>query len=146
VNISDDGRMFELTTSEPSPFTQQAYRMPIGGGARTRITTGDGGHDVVYAPDGRTYADVYSAANRPAALFIARVGSGGMSKLTTSPTAEFLSYDWKVPPIIMITGEDGTPVPARIYRPTDHGAQPNGAGVIFVHGAGYLHNVHNWWS
>src|SRR5690606_26941185 len=33
-----------------------------------------------------------------------------------------------------------------IYRPQEHGAQPNGAGVIFVHGAGYLHNVHNWWS
>ena len=146
VNISDDGRMFELTTSEPSPFTRQAYRMPIGGGARTRITVGDGGHDVVYAPDGRTYADVYSEANRPPELFIARVGSSEMSKLTTSPTAEFFSYDWKVPPIIMITGEDGTPVPARIYRPTDHGAQSNGAGVIFVHGAGYLHNVHNWWS
>ena len=26
------------------------------------------------------------------------------------------------------------------------GAKPNGAAVIFVHGAGYLHNVHNWWS
>ena len=25
-------------------------------------------------------------------------------------------------------------------------AQPNGAAVIFVHGAGYLHNVHNFWS
>jgi dipeptidyl aminopeptidase/acylaminoacyl peptidase len=28
----------------------------------------------------------------------------------------------------------------------DVGAQPNGAAVIFVHGAGYLQNVHNWWS
>jgi dipeptidyl aminopeptidase/acylaminoacyl peptidase len=26
------------------------------------------------------------------------------------------------------------------------GARPNGAAVIFVHGAGYLHNVHNFWS
>ena len=25
-------------------------------------------------------------------------------------------------------------------------ARPNGAAVIFVHGAGYLHNVHNYWS
>ena len=24
--------------------------------------------------------------------------------------------------------------------------RPNGAAVIFVHGAGYLHNVHNYWS
>ncbi len=30
----------------------------------------------------------------------------------------------------------------RLYRPED----PNGAGVIFVHGAGYLQNVHRWWS
>jgi dipeptidyl aminopeptidase/acylaminoacyl peptidase len=37
-------------------------------------------------------------------------------------------------------------VPARIYRPSDMGAKPNGAAVIFVHGAGYLHNVHNYWS
>ena len=26
------------------------------------------------------------------------------------------------------------------------GAEANGAAVIFVHGAGYLHNVHNYWS
>jgi dipeptidyl aminopeptidase/acylaminoacyl peptidase len=26
------------------------------------------------------------------------------------------------------------------------GADPNGAAVVFVHGAGYLHNVHNYWS
>ena len=30
--------------------------------------------------------------------------------------------------------------------PSDVGAEPNGGGVIFVHGAGYLHNVHNYWS
>jgi dipeptidyl aminopeptidase/acylaminoacyl peptidase len=37
-------------------------------------------------------------------------------------------------------------VPARIYRPREMNAQPNGAAVIFVHGAGYLHNVHHYWS
>jgi dipeptidyl aminopeptidase/acylaminoacyl peptidase len=33
---------------------------------------------------------------------------------------------------------------ARLYRPQS--AQKNGAGVIFVHGAGYLQNAHKWWS
>ena len=146
VSLSDDRRSFELSTSEPSPFTRQAYRMALTGGTRTRITSGDGGHAVEMAPDGRTYATVYSTANTPPELYLARVGSTQMNRLTTSPSAEFLSYEWKVPPIVMIPGEDGTPVPARIYRPQDHGAQPNGAGVLFVHGAGYLHNVHNWWS
>jgi len=47
---------------------------------------------------------------------------------------------------VTIPASDGVGVPARIYRPKDMGAQPNGAAVIFVHGAGYLHNVHDYWS
>ena len=45
-----------------------------------------------------------------------------------------------------IPASDGIDVPARIYRPQDMHAAPNGAAVIFVHGAGYLHNVHKYWS
>ena len=69
-----------------------------------------------------------------------------MAQLTTSPTKEWLSFPWIVPEIVMIPASDGVKVPARIYRPSDMGAKPNGAGVIFVHGAGYLHNVHKYWS
>ncbi len=146
VSLSEDGRSFELSTSEPSPFTRQAYRVPIAGGPRTRITAGDGGHSVSYAPDGQRYVTVYSEANTPPELYLGRVGQAATTKLTTSTTEEFRRHAWIKPEIVMIPGEDGTPVPARIYRPQDVGAQPNGAGVIFVHGAGYLHNVHNWWS
>ena len=45
-----------------------------------------------------------------------------------------------------VPASDGKRVPARIYRPEDFGATPNGAAVLFVHGAGYLQNVHNGWS
>jgi dipeptidyl aminopeptidase/acylaminoacyl peptidase len=146
VQLSADRRSFELNTSEPSPFTRQAYRMPIAGGARTRITSGDGGHQVIFAPDGQRYVTIYSEENLPPEMYLSRVGSATKDRLTTSTSEEFRRYAWKKPPIVMVPGEDGTPVPARLYRPQDHGAQPNGAGVIFVHGAGYLHNIHNWWS
>src|SRR6185436_17339628 len=61
-------------------------------------------------------------------------------------TADWQSFNWIVPEIVWVTASDGVKVPARIYKPKDLGAQPNGAAVIFVHGAGYLHNVHNFWS
>ncbi len=148
VSVSDDERFFELNTSEPSPYTRQAYRMPITGGARTRVTTGDGGHSLTMAPDGQRFATVYSEANLPPELYLGRVGQPQTQaqRVTTSTTEEFRRYSWLKPEIVMIPGEDGTPVPARIYRPEQVGARANGAGVIFVHGAGYLHNVHNWWS
>ena len=66
--------------------------------------------------------------------------------MTSSPTQEWLSYPWIAPPIVQFRARDGVNVPARIYRPREFGVQPNGAAVIFVHGAGYLQNVNNWWS
>jgi dipeptidyl aminopeptidase/acylaminoacyl peptidase len=67
-------------------------------------------------------------------------------QLTTSPTREWLGFGWVKPEIVRIPASDGAQVPARIYRPADLKARPNGAAVIFVHGAGYLHNVHDYWS
>ncbi|MCC6317786.1 MAG: S9 family peptidase [Gemmatimonadaceae bacterium] len=147
ARISDDQRWFELTTSEVSPFEQHFYRMPVAGGPTERITTAVGGHQVVVSPDGRLIADVYSQSNTPPELFVGNYApAAALSKLTTSPTAEWLGFGWIKPEIVMIPASDGVQVPARIYRPRDMRARPNGAAVIFVHGAGYLHNVHNYWS
>ena len=147
ARLSPDGRSFELHTSEGSPFERHYFRMAVTGGERERITTQKGGHTAAPSPDRTMLADVYSAANRPPELFVMRNRAGApMRQLTTSPTAEWLSFPWIVPEIVMIPGSDGVPVPARIYRPKDMNAQPNGAAAIFVHGAGYLHNVHTYWS
>jgi len=144
-----------LHTSEASPYERHAYLMPVGAAVTSRptvlpsyrLTTDTGGHTVTLSPDGTRLADVFSTANRPPELFLQAARAGApRSRLTTSPTAEWLRYPWIVPEIVDIPGSDGVAVPARIYRPADLGARPNGAAVIFVHGAGYLHNVHNYWS
>jgi dipeptidyl aminopeptidase/acylaminoacyl peptidase len=121
--------------------------MNVTGGARERLTTRPGSHAAVASPDEQWLANVHSAANKPPELYVMRNrASAEMAQLTTSPTTEWRAHQWIAPEIIWITASDGVRVPARIYRPKDVGAQPNGAGAIFVHGAGYLHNVHNYWS
>ncbi|HEX9564177.1 MAG TPA: prolyl oligopeptidase family serine peptidase, partial [Gemmatimonadaceae bacterium] len=147
VRLSHDGRHFELHTSEVSPFERHYYRLPVTGGPAERITTRVGAHSVIVSPSGQQVADVFSEANRPPELFVGSYErETPLAQLTTSPTAEWLSYNWLKPEIVRIPASDGVQVPARIYRPRDVGARPNGAAVIFVHGAGYLHNVHNFWS
>ena len=92
-------------------------------------------------------ADVYSSANRPPELYIQPNKAGATaSQITTSPTKEWLAFPWLKPEIVMVPASDGIQVPARIYRPKEMNARANGAAVIFVHGAGYMHNVHNYWS
>ena len=147
VEMSPDRRTFRLTTNRGSPFEQHFETLPVGGGEPRRVTSRPGGHDVTVSPDGKWIADVFSTSNRPPELFLARNSAGAeMAQLTTSPTAEWLAHRWMVPEIVHIPASDGARVPARLYDPAAVGAKANGAAVIFVHGAGYLHNVHNYWS
>jgi len=148
ARLSPDRREFYLTTNEGSPFDEHFYRMSAAGGARTRITTALGRHAVTVSPDGRLLADVHSpAANRPPELYVMPDESGAAeSKLTTSPTADWLAFPWIDPQLTSVPTSDGVTVPGHLYRPEAVHATPNGAAVIFVHGAGYLHNVSRFWS
>ncbi|MCA0377264.1 MAG: prolyl oligopeptidase family serine peptidase [Gemmatimonadetes bacterium] len=146
AELSDDGTWFLLHTSEESPFVRHAYRMASTGGPRTKLTREHGGHSVTLSPDGKRFADVYSQANVPPELFLTNADGSGAARLTTSTSESFRSRTWLKPAIVRIPASDSVQVPARIYRPSDMGARPNGAAVIFVHGAGYLHNVHDFWS
>ena len=147
VRLSRDKKSFYLTSSEKTPFESHFSRMSVSGGPREQITTKVGGHVVTPSPDESMLADLFSTSNRPPELFIMPNKPGAEeSQLTTSPTKEWLSFNWITPEIVMVPASDGVKVPARIYRPKDMHASPNGAAVIFVHGAGYLHNVYNYWS
>ena len=147
VALTPDESAFLLHTSEVSPFEVHAYRMPLTGGARERLTREAGANFVTPSPDGSMLAVVHSKSNRPPELFVMPArGAGTMAQLTTSPTAAWLAHRWIEPEIVMIRASDGVDVPARIYKPGTVGASANGAAAIFVHGAGYLHNVHRYWS
>jgi dipeptidyl aminopeptidase/acylaminoacyl peptidase len=147
AQLSPDKKWFWFHSSEVSPYERHFYRMTVTGGAREKLTTRPGGHGVVISPDGKWLADTFSTADRPPEIFLqANKPGADLVQLTTSSTAEWLAGPWINPEIVMIPASDGVQVPAHIYRPKDLGAEPNGAAVIFVHGAGYLHNVANYWS
>jgi dipeptidyl aminopeptidase/acylaminoacyl peptidase len=65
-------------------------------------------------------------------------------QLTKSTTEVFRTYPWQKPEILSFKGSDGVEVYARLYTPK--AKNKNGAAVLFVHGAGYLQNAHNYWS
>lgn len=143
VQLSKDKKNFYLVTSEEGPFVRHLYRMSVKGGKMTRLTSQSGNHEVYLSPDEKYWAIRYSYSNQPWELYLMENKSGAtMTRITNSTTDNFKAYSWREPEIIRFTARDGVEVPARVYRPEN----PNGAGVIFVHGAGYLQNVHQWWS
>ncbi|MDZ4698583.1 MAG: prolyl oligopeptidase family serine peptidase [Rhodothermales bacterium] len=139
--LSRDGTTWFFTSSEGTPFERHFYTMPAGGGTRTRLTTIPGNNEVALAPDERTLAIRHSYSNKPPEIYLTTPGADARP-ITRSTTEAWKVYPWRDPEIIHIDASDGARVPARIYRPE----QPNGGAVLFVHGAGYLQNVHRWWS
>ncbi len=148
VRLSEDKTKFYFTSSEGSPFEHHLYSMPVAGGTRTRITTMAGENNVTISPDETMLAILRSYSNKPPELYIApnktNAAASEIKQVTTSPTEEFSSYKWIDPPIVTFKARDGAEVPARLYKPVNW--RPGGPAVFFVHGAGYLQNVHKWWS
>jgi dipeptidyl aminopeptidase/acylaminoacyl peptidase len=145
VRLSQDKTKFYYLSSEGSLFERHLYSMPVGGGARTRITSLPGENNAVISPDETMLAIVRSYSNKPPELYLAPNKPGAAAKqITLSPIEDFFSYNWIDPPIVKFKARDGTEVPARLYKPANF--KRGGPAVVFVHGAGYLQNVHKWWS
>ncbi len=143
--LSKDGKHWYLTTSEVDPGERHFYRMPVMGGKMEKLTQMTGNNDVTLSPDEKQMAILYSYSNKPWELYLKKTSANADAKqLTSGQSEEFESYDWREPELVKFQAEDGAMVPARLYEPTANAK--NGAAVIFVHGAGYLQNAHNWWS
>ena len=144
-SLSHDKKHWYFSSNEVHPGERHFYRMPLQGGARTRLTAGEGRHDAVVSPDGRHLAVRFSSFAEPWELYLMDNEPGAVAeRLTFSTTGAFEAYDWRVPELLTFLAEDGAEVWARLYKPEPE--THNGAAVIFVHGAGYLQNAHKWWS
>ncbi|MFN3597918.1 MAG: prolyl oligopeptidase family serine peptidase [Rubricoccaceae bacterium] len=146
--LSRDGRVFYFQSSEGSPYERHVYRVATTGGARERLTDGPGRWDFALAPGEDGLALLHSRANAPPEVYVQALGrrAAPARRVTDSPTAAWRAYAWQDAEIIEIPASDGARVPARRFLPEAFGAAPNGKAVLFVHGAGYLQNVHRWWS
>ncbi|MGB8704135.1 MAG: prolyl oligopeptidase family serine peptidase, partial [Gillisia sp.] len=143
--ISKDKKHWFLTTSEVGPGERHFYKMPLMGGKMEKLTSMTGNNEVHLSPDEKHMAILYSFSNKPWELYLKETDADAEAKqLTFGQSDEFKGYNWRAPEIVHFKASDGVMVPARIYVP--EASAKNGAAVIFVHGAGYLQNVHKWWS
>lgn len=145
LRLSNDKKSFYFTGNIEHPGITHLYRIPSSGGDPIKITSMRGGNEVTISPDEKWLAIRYSYSNKPWELFLQENKAGAKAEqITNSLTEEFKSYQWKDPEMVSFKNRFGSDVYARIYKPEK--ADPSKPAVLFVHGAGYLQNVHYWWS
>lgn len=145
AELSQDKSQFYITANKNHPGNREFYTLNIEDKTLTPVLTKDGNHDVKVSPNEKWLLVRYSFKNKPWELYLApNKPNTELKKITDSQSEKFRSYNWREPEVITFNASDGQPVHARIYEPTAD--KKNGAAVLFVHGAGYLQNAHNWWS
>ena len=144
--LSRNKQNFYLLSNEEHPGKQNWYRIKTDGSKKEKITNMDGGYEVSMSPDEKWIAYRYSYTTKPWELYIQENAPGKKPVQVTNKamTDEFTSYAWRDTKVFTIPAKDGAQIYARVFDPAN--GKKNNAAVIFVHGAGYLQNVHYWWS
>lgn len=145
--LDEVGERWLLVTNEERLGSRRLWTMDLDGSNRTLVTPDAGTFAFTFSPDLQTAAVLGSKATAPPELFLFTTATGALDgPLTRSTTEVFRSFPWLEPETVWFTASDGVSVPAHIFEPERYGGTPNGAGVIFIHGAGYLQNVVDGWS
>lgn len=145
VQLSQDKGTFYFAANIDHPGITHFYKMSVNGGTPVKITSMKGGNQVTLSPDEKWLAINYSSMNKPWELYIQANKPGAKAvQVTESVSAEFKAYAWKEPEMVTFKNRYGVDVYARVYPAAQ--PNPNHPAVVFVHGAGYLQNVHYWWS
>ncbi|MEL1255261.1 prolyl oligopeptidase family serine peptidase [Flavobacterium sp. DGU38] len=145
VTLSKDKKVFYLSTNTTHPGNRNFYKLAVADGVLQPVLTKEGAHEVVVSPDEKTLLVRYSYKNIPWDFYVAENKKNTtLEQISYSVSEDFKKYKWKEPEVITFKAQDGTPVNARLYTPSEE--TKNKAAIIFVHGAGYLQNAHNFWS
>ncbi len=146
--LSEDKKTWYFEANVEHPGIRNVYSMPIKGGKITALTKKTGKSEAILSPDEKKLALLFSTSNKPTELYLMdnpiKSKNSKEAQITKSTTEAFDKYKWRKPEVITFEARDKENVYARLYKPEE--AKSNGAAVIFVHGAGYLQNAHQWWS
>ncbi len=125
------------------PGDYEVCAVPRDGGAVRELTALDGVEDFTLSPDGQRVLLHYSGSYLPPQIAVVAVSGGAPVKLTDTRSAGFRARSWIAPQFVQVPSTHGAgAVWGKLYVPASPEPGRKYPVVMFVHGAGYLQNVH----
>ncbi len=148
--LDHDGRFLYYTANAEHPGRYDVWRVEVATGRKEQLTRLGGLTEYQLSPRESRLLLLNSQITRPFELFVQDNRPGAEARrLTQTVTAEFQAQEWSMPEIVPVPSTHGVPaIWSRIYVPEgfDPARGEKYPAVMFVHGAGYLQNVHFGWS
>lgn len=143
VQLSNDKQSFYLITNELHPGVRNGYRLDLKTKILKPLVVGEKGISWTLSPDEKRIVLRESTSQTPWKLTLVSTSNPTVQTTICDPIrSEYTALKLVQPQLKTIPTSDGKEVMSRLYVPE----KPNGAAVLFVHGAGYLQNAHFYWS
>ncbi len=144
--LTADNSAFVFLCNRAWPGDYELCRVPVAGGEVRELTALDGVEDFTISPDGTRIALRWSAKFTPPQAAVVGIDGGEALKLTDTRSAAFRAMPWRQPRFVQVPSSDGAgTIWGKLYTPVAMEAGKTYPVVMFVHGAGYLQNVHARW-
>ncbi len=146
VAWSVDGRQAFFLCNRKWPGDYEICSVTRDSSAVQEITTVDSVEDFVLSPDGKHIALRISAHHTPPQLAVIASEGGSLRQLTDTRTTDYKKQQWQAPEFVKVPSKHGAgTIWGKLYKPVKMDADKKYPVVLFVHGAGYLQNVHARW-
>ncbi len=115
------------------PYYGQLYRVGFDGSGMTRVTDGEGKHEIEFSPSGRFFVDTYSQIGVPPVSVLRRAPSGAVVRtLEEADISRLVEVGWRAPEVFTVKARDGvTDIHGVIYFPKD--AHDDGSYPVIDH-------------
>ena len=138
-----DGGGFLFLCNRQSPGKYEICRADLASNNVRELTDLGGVEDFTQSPDGQQLLLHRSASYLPAQLMVIDRNGGEAKSLTDTRTPAFKARTWIEPTMVQVPSRHGAgTVWAKYYGPQVMEPGKRYPIVMFVHGAGYLQNVH----
>ena len=124
----------------------QVYRLSLHDKKIKRITTLDGTHEVVFAPDASAFTDSYSNASTPQRQDLYRADYSRVAVINENKATALSEYQLAPVQFLQLKATDGTPLHASIIRPPDFNDSHKYPVLIFVYGGPGIQQVRDEWD
>lgn len=140
---SADGKGFYFLCNQQAPHDYEVCAVDTGNRQVRELTSLNGVEDFSLSPDGQQLLVRYSGAYLPPQLAVLPSTGGQARVLTDTRTADYKAREWIQPKLVAVPSKHGAGVVwAKYYEPENKEPGRKYPIVMFVHGAGYLQNVH----
>ena len=143
VELARDGRSFYFRCNRAWPGDYEVCKVPASGGEVREVTALDGVESFALSPDGSKLLLRWSESYVPTQLAVIGSNGEGLKKLTDTRSAAFRAIDFIQPEYVRVPSRHGAgEIWGKYYGPATMEPGRKYPVVLFVHGAGYLQNVH----